>query len=156
MTVRDIAPVFEYTENVTEQMARDMAGRLSPLDLREVKAAGNTPQVAIVDGVNASAECWAYLKSGRPFVIAGVRAPGLIWMLSARDLKEKSATMFFARRAKLDLEARLQRWEVLGNIMWEKNKHHRRLLGWLGFEFGRSVEVNGHDFVTFRKGRANV
>jgi hypothetical protein len=147
---------FEYTECVTEQMAQDMAGRLSPLDLREVKAAGDTPQAALVEGAASSSECWAYLKSGRPFVIAGIRDPGLIWMLSARDLKEKRATLFFARRVKSDLNERLKRWGVLGNVMWAKNKPHKRLLGWLGFDFGQSVDVNGQEFISFKKGFADV
>lgn len=147
--VREAVPVFQYTESVTAQMAQDMAGRLSPLDLREVKATGNTPQAALVEGVNASAESWAYLKDGRAFVIAGIRAPGHIWMLSARDLKDRSATWFFARRARADLAQRLSRWGRLGNVMWAKNEPHKRLLEWLGFQFGKTVRLSSHDFLEF-------
>lgn len=154
--VRQAEPVLEYADVATKEMAHDMAGRLSPLDLREVKAAGNTPLAALVEGVTHSAESWAYLKDGRPFIIAGVREPGLVWMLSARDLKDRRAKWFFARRAKADLAERMLRWPVLGNIMWAKNTVHRRLLDWLGFEFGDAVLVNGNEFVTFRKGRAHV
>lgn len=144
-----------YTELVTESMAADMAGRLSPLDVKEIKAGGNKPKECLVEGVRASAESWAYLKDGRPYVIAGIRKPGLIWMLSARDLKQPDAKWFFARRAKRDLDARQARWGCLGNLIWKANTPHMRLLEWLDFEFGETVEVNGHDYVMFRRG-ANV
>jgi hypothetical protein len=138
-----------YVPRATDEMARDMAGRLSPLDLREVKAGGGRPLESLLAGVAHSDECWAYTLDDRPFAIVGISAPGRIWMLTARDIKKPEASWFFARRAKADLAERMARWGALGNFVYDKNEPHKRLLEWLGFEFGDTVEVNGHPFRQF-------
>lgn len=132
-------------------MAEDMAGRMAPLDVKEVKAGGSTPLASLRGGLENSVEAWAYLADGRPFAIAGIREPGLIWLLTSREIKQPEAKWYFARRAKADLAERIGRWGRLGNAVWAQNEPHIRLLEWLGFTFGDDIEHNGHVYKTFWK-----
>lgn len=139
---------LEYVAPATVDMARDMAGRLAPLDLREIRAGGTQPLKSLEGGITGSDETWAYLKDGRPFAIAGIDG-GVIWLLTARDMKQRDAAWFFARRARADLAERLARWGRLTGVIYDKNAPHKRLLEWLGFEFGDCLDFNGHAFRKF-------
>jgi len=142
-----------FSPYATVEMASDMAGRLSPLDRREIRAAsGMQPGECLRLGVETSAESVAYLLDGRAYALGGVIGDGRIWLLTARDIKSAQARWFFARRCRDDLADMLTRWPRLYNRVYAKNAPHVRLLRWLGFEFG---EPEG-DFLPFEMARERV
>jgi hypothetical protein len=83
--------------------------------------------------------------------IFGVQPEGIVWLLGTAHLDRrllklcKLAPAFIARWS--------QRFPKLFNMTDKRNTRIILWLRWLGFQFGESVDVNGHTFLLFSKVR---
>lgn len=140
----------------TAKHAKALGPHLSEADRNEVAAnSGRDPQDALLFGVRHSRYRYTYTLNGKPFAIAGFADDGdgaaRVWMLVSDDIKQ--AAFGFCRRLRADLEAHFERYDRLHNIVHAQNTTHIRLLKWLGFSFGETVSLNGHDFIEFWRER---
>lgn len=117
-----------------------IAANLRADDLAEVVAASElTPVQAIGLGYAESRPCFTVEFEGRPAAIFGVvPSPvmerfGTVWMLGTNDI-----ALFhrpFLRQSTEWLNKVTADYDIVGNVVDERNKKHIRWLRWLGFRF---------------------
>jgi hypothetical protein len=132
---------------------------LLPADLREIRAFGADPYIALEQSRLHSDPCFAAIDSeGRVMALFGAsphpRLPevGTVWLLGSITLMQNR--FGFLRAAPFWLNRLHSRYRVLGNLTDARNVLHLRWLKWLGFEFGERIEKFGFEqrpFIPFRR-----
>ena len=127
-------------------------------DIAEIKAAsGGTPESALTDGLFVSERCYTIECHGedgiRPCAMFGIARldadTGVIWMLGSDDISRFRRP--FIEKSKQTLAELCAGYKVVGNIVLETNRVHVNWLKWLGFEFGKRIEIDGNTFIHFHK-----
>lgn len=128
---------------------RALAPRMRPEDAAECWAiAEQTPLQALMEGVRTSVESYSVLHADEVIAIYGVgsclfRGVGIVWMLGSDGIKRHSRD--FLRQTRDQVRDLLTRWDVLTNIVDERNTIHIRWLAWAGFSFTRRHPDMGHE-----------
>jgi len=126
-----------------------IARNLRAEDLAEVTAAsGQDPVDAIGLGFAYSKPCFVVEFETRPAAIFGVvPTPGLecfgsVWLLGTNDIPLFSQR--FLRDSRRWLEQITVGYDMVGNVVDERNEKHIRWLRWLGFKFVKRHAEYGH------------
>ena len=115
-------------------------------DLMELKAVGKiNPYQALMAGYLSSRPfCYCGMMDSTPFTLFGVvpvsRNPdiGSIWLLGTDVLTEK-VPISFLRWSKKFLPEMIEPYDMVCNMVHEKNVVHVKWLKWLGFKFIRKI-----------------
>jgi hypothetical protein len=112
--------------------------RMRDADRREVMAAsGRMPEVALLESVRVSTECWAGMIDDRPIAIFGVGPLNILngigspWMLGSDELVSHS--FYLLRMSRPYIERMHRMYPVLFNLVDDRNVVSQRWLRWLGF-----------------------
>lgn len=137
--------------NVRPAVPKDvyaLQGRLREADRMELAANHTDPSSALVQGLfRSKPHAWTVEKDGLVVGMFGV-APGLhekfggVWLLGSEELTQGSE---FLRRSRAWLNRLSAGYDLLYNVVHEKNDVHIRWLKWLGFRFLRHVPPH-HEF----------
>lgn len=93
-------------------------------------------------GMMHSDQCMTGIgKSGSITTMFGVVRPGVIWLISAPDIKDNARELIEVGRPWLD--AMTDKYGELFNVVDERNDVHIRLIRHLGFTFGAPIENQG-------------
>lgn len=119
----------------------DLAPHLRQADRDELEACGIAPFDALHAGLQ-SEPCMTILHRGQPAVMFGVmRGPafwhlerGAVWLLGS-DAIDTSFALPFLRYSRAWLERIAEKYDLLYNVVDERNTVHIRWLKWLGFTF---------------------
>lgn len=127
-----------------------MAPRLRSEDLAEIVAASGQKAVdALGAGFVASRPCMTVEYNGRPAAMFGV-VPGEVeypklgnvWLLGTDDIHLFSRQ--FLRQSRAWLVEIAKGYDLIGNVVDERNDEHVRWLRWLGFRFIKRHATFGH------------
>lgn len=131
--------------------AVNMAPNLRAEDVAECFAAGqHTSLQALQLGYVNSKPCFTVVYEGRPAAMFGVVPSadiyvpqmGNVWLLGTNDINLFSTT--FLRESKGWLERLEKDYDLVGNVVDERNQKHVAWLRWLGFHFIARHERFGH------------
>lgn len=140
-----ITPVFSENaviiEVAREPHVRELAPRLRRSDIEELEAQlGLDPSVALDSSFSQSSACWAVSRNdGTVIAMFGVvPSPrqllvGQAWFVGSPDLYQFRRQ--WVRLSKSWLGRVFDEFEVLFNVMDDRNKTERRWVEWMGFEF---------------------
>jgi hypothetical protein len=118
------------------------AGQLAPLmrqaDIEEVRASsGSTPLEALERAFAVSSLCFTAWRGDTPLAMFGVNEIaeriGVIWFLGSDAATEDPRA--FARLTKYWLKAIQQEFDILTNVVDERNEIHVRWIDKMGFTF---------------------
>ena len=131
-------------------------------DSDEVLASsGKTPFEALVFSLRKSSFAYTALVDGRPEVMFGcgdinvLAEMGAPWLLGT-DAVDANYVAFLRMSKKWKREL-LGRYQVLRNVVDDRNVVSKRWLSWLGFRLGDPFALkNGHIFRLFELDAANV
>lgn len=131
-------------------------------DRDEVLASsGKTPFEALVFSLRKSSFAYTALVDGRPEVMFGcgdinvLAEMGAPWLLGT-DAVDANYVAFLRMSKKWKREL-LGRYQVLRNVVDDRNVVSKRWLSWLGFKLGDPLALkNGHIFRLFELDAANV
>lgn len=129
---------------------REMAPRLRTEDIAEVVAAsGQKPVDALIAGYELSKPAMTVEYRGRPAAMFGIVPSqlefprlGNVWLLGTNDINLFSRE--FLRQSRFWLTTITQGFDIVGNVVDERNLDHARWLKWLGFKFIARHEHFGH------------
>lgn len=132
-----------------------VANNLLPSDILEMWRAGLPDyQEAVRESVNASAFAFTALHDGVPVCLFGLRPDGImsgrarLWMLSTPEIFK--AAREFIRASQTVLTELLDLYPVLYNAVDAHYPSAKRLLRFLGAEFGRELKSPaGFTFIHF-------
>ena len=131
-----------------------LAPRLRAADAAEVRALGKRPIEALIDGFRHSAQCLTIERSGRPCAMFGVVPAeldglhvGVVWLLGSDELL--CFRRLFLRESRAWLDEISQGYDLLANIIDERNTVHIRWLRWLGFSLLGPHTIFGSSFIEF-------
>jgi hypothetical protein len=127
----------------------DMATRLRTEDQAEIVAAsGQPPVVALGEGFAKSTPCYTVMYNGRPAAMFGIVPSdctfprlGNIWLLGTDDINVFSRE--FLRQSKSWLKTICEGYDLVGNLVDERNDKHVKWLKWLEFKFIRRYDEFG-------------
>lgn len=126
-----------------------MAPRLRTEDVAEIVAfSGETALNALGRGYVNSAKCFTVEFEGRASAMFGVaESPimprfGTIWLLGTNDIPLFSRQ--FLRQSSEWLAEIMKGYDIVGNLVDERNESHIRWLRWLEFDFIARHPVMGH------------
>ena len=126
-----------------------VAERMRSADIAEVLAAsGRSPHEALEVSLRKSAFAWTALIDGRPEVMFGagdlniLTLTGVPWLLGT-DAVETNYRQFL-RRSVDWRDQLLRRYDVLRNVVDDRNEVSKRWLRWMGFTIGDPVAVGVH------------
>lgn len=135
-----------------------IATRLREADRIECAALGRTPKQALRIGLIASLNPITVLIDGRPEAMMGVMptsmmsGSGVVWMLGTEALYDHKRA--FLALGPHVVDAMLDDFRRLENIVSADNARAIRFLRWLGFIVGGNAEMHsGVAFVPFHKSR---
>jgi hypothetical protein len=140
------------------------AGRIATLLRKQdriecIAASGQPPEVGLPAAFSVLGHdiIFAETKNGDPILIAGTSpfpgppGIGVIWML-ATPLLERFPKSFI-REGKAWIEKQHDKYPALCNWTWAENDLHVRFLRFMGFAFGKPVQVRGTTFLPFERHR---
>ena len=111
---------------------------------------GLSPLAALSLGLLESINCLTMIgKSGTVTAMAGVvprpQTPGYgaVWLLCANDIRENVRELVEACRWYLDALLSTGEFDALTNVVATSNTTHRRLIQFMGFDFGSPIEGYG-------------
>lgn len=142
---------------------RDLARRLRPQDREEVAALGY-PQA--LEGIYASVAASEWVKAAvvptpkgeRVLAVWGLGAyphlpeVGGPWLLSTRSLERHKKE--FLRRSRSEIAAMQAHFPILRGLVDRRYYGAVRWIGWMGFQFGAPVDINGVAFLPFERREA--
>lgn len=151
-----------YTGIVRTPIPGD-AGRLGAnlrgADLAELKALrpGKDPAWVIQTGIWNTPNARVVEIDGDPAAVYGVVPQqsegypkiGVVWMMGTPALYAHWRE--FARRSRVLLEEATLGYDLVWNMVHDRNVRHVEWLRRLGFTFFRKVPINGHEFIEFSK-----
>lgn len=130
--------MIEMRSSTMEDAAR-MAPLLRDMDRFEIEAlTGEEPETALLQGLSGDV-CLTGLVDDEPILMTGVaagdldRSFGYVWLLGSDRIENHSIQ--FLREGPRYLEAMLDLYPALTNIIHKDNKVHLRWLKWMGFHF---------------------
>lgn len=135
--------------------ASALAPKLRAADLLEIAAhSERSPEAILREGIEAGQSYAVELASGEVCALFGV-APtpeaklGAVWLLGSDSLL--SIRLTFLRHSRTWLRTLFEKYELLGNLVDERNTVHVEWLRWLGFRFLRRVPLGrkGETFFEF-------
>lgn len=145
------------TRQATQLDCFTLSRKLRQADLDEIQASsGSTPYLALLRGLEHSAECYTILRSEavyEPLAMFGVvsmdqnPAVGQVWFLGSDEIKTHS--MEFLRKSKGWIENFHSGYPVLYNNIDARNTVHIKWLQWLGFQFINELHNYGYEGRTF-------
>jgi hypothetical protein len=135
--------------------ARDLAPRLRPADVREIRALrGEEPSRVLEEGLAWSTACFAAEDDAGLLVAlfgagpdGGQDAAGLIWLLASPELERNGRD--FLRQCRHWVDRLHEHCPRLGNVVDARNDVHLRWLAWCGFTVVRRLEGHGVERRTF-------
>ena len=142
----------------------DLAPRLRMADLQEIQAAsGSNPIYALQEGAEHSVpSCTIIGNNGFVAGMFGVLPEkdgyGRVWLLGSDELVSKPLSRQFLKECRSYLHVMERNYQLLGNLIDERNTVHVRWLKWLGFSFIKrypAYGVEGRPFLEFIKLCAN-
>ncbi|SIS72911.1 hypothetical protein [Insolitispirillum peregrinum] len=139
---------------------RDLARRLRAGDRAEVAALGYPDPLP---GIRASAAASLWVKAGvidtrrgeRVLAVWGLGAVagepdvGGPWLLSTRSIERYRSALL--RYAKAEIPAMHQRFPILRGVVDARYAGAVRWIGWMGFQYGPPMEINGVPFLPFER-----
>lgn len=140
-----------------------IAARMRDADVREVMAvSGRTPREALEISLRNTSLAWTGLINGRPEVMFGVGDLNILtstaapWLLGTVAVETNYRQ--FLRRSLDWRDQLLRRYDVLKNVVDDRNEVSKRWLRWMGFELSDPIAlgVNGEMFRLFELRRRNV
>ena len=139
--------------------AERLGGNLRGADLEEIRAAqpGKDPRAVLRAGFESTPNLRVVEIEGEPAAAFGVVPDptpgypkvGLVWMVGSPALYLYWRE--FARRSRPLLAEASLGYDLIWNVVHERNVRHVEWLRRLGFTFFRKVPINGHQFIEFAK-----
>lgn len=119
----------------------EMASRLRTEDQAEIVACSGRPPVeALGQGFACSVPCMTVEYMGRASTMFGVVPSettfprlGAVWLLGTDDINLFSRQ--FLRQSRSWLKEVCKDYDIVGNVVDERNDQHVRWLRWMGFKF---------------------
>lgn len=151
-----------YLRPATVADALDLSLNLRLEDEAEVRTVtGDEPVRSLIHGVKHSDMPVAILDNNDSVlalfgVVPVLEKPktGTVWLLAAPGILKYKRR--FARESRQWLEAIQAQYDVLCNLVDERNTVHLRWLQWCGFTFINRHQVNGHPFLEFVRIKTHV
>lgn len=141
-----------------------MAPRLRNEDRAEIVAASGEPSIiALGRGFVESMPCFTAYYNDRPAVMFGVTPSkrlhplvdpdfprvGYVWLLATDDVNEFKTAFLRLSRKWFDRVTR--DYDIVGNVVDERNTRHIQWLEWVGVKFLRTHKHFGHLGLPFRE-----
>lgn len=139
-----------------------LAVRLCEADIEEYMAAtGKMPHNGLADDISQCEHVYVITikETGEPIAILGCDdwcgtsgAVGGVWLLATEQLKDYAAE--FLRNSHTIVNALHNRWPVLANYTYARNKQHHKLLRFCGFHINENPipwGVGDSEFYFFMK-----
>lgn len=142
-------------ESIIED-AHILAANLRQADIDELEAQGVTPFESLISGFRCSDVCYTLLDDDNyPVAMFGTcTVPEItetyaatIWLLASPAIEK--CKIFFLRNSKKWLEALIEPYDIVFNMVDARNELHIAWLEWLDFKFTDDIEVNGYTFKQF-------
>lgn len=133
---------------------------LSPVIAGELKNLypAMTLEECILKAFEVAAEADAFYVDDDLVAIAGVTVPSILggsafpWLLPHVEHVNKWRYQFLSA-SKLWINEVLRKYPVLENFGTVDNKKAIQWLKWVGFKMGPVININGHDYVSYRLAR---
>lgn len=150
--IRFVPATVEHAELLARTMRQD--------DVAEVHALGGEPRQMLLDGLARSAVVMSVFYGVELGAMCGVEVwprgetllgrteIGAIWSLTSSTFGRYPVA--FTKAARLAVDALLERWPLLCNLVDGRYAGAQRLIEHLGGEFGAPVMVGGQPFLPFR------
>lgn len=107
-------------------------------------------------GLRYSDEAWTGVIDGEPVCMFGavpasmLGGKGVPWMVGTTRLNEMHAQKALLRESRPALKAMISRYDVLANVVDDRNEAAKRWLRWLGFTVSDEIVLVGPDRQAFR------
>lgn len=139
----------------TEADALSLAPRLRDADHEEINASGRPAEEMLVSGVRSPDPTYVAVDDDDvPQIIFGTGPSpdpilGFVWMMATPAIGQCWVRLL--RETPQWIDRLSEDYDVLANVVHEKNSVHIRWLKWAGFVFLRKVQFNGHGFYEFAR-----
>lgn len=135
-----------------------IAASLRPADAAELWASNRTTGAeCMAFGLRFSDQAWTGTIDGEPVCMFGAVPASLLggvgvpWMVGTTELDMLRAQKALLRESRAALDAMLARYDVLENLVDDRNKAAHRWLRWLGFTVDDKTIQHGPDRLAFRR-----
>ena len=137
-----VSELTEYDVEEISTTARD-------IDKEEIwLQTGQDLDEALSDAIDFSSESWAGFVDYELVVIFGVSVGsikdgiGIPWLIGTDQIEDVSVP--FLRRGWYYLNQMKSSYDILQNVVYDKNVIAKRWLNWMGFEMGSVIEYGRH------------
>ena len=143
-----------FTESVAEDIY-ELANNLRADDVRECQASGYTSHRALLEAFTYSDICYSAKVNGHTEAMFGVsdynqpQGYGLVWYLGSDVSFEFPIQL--VKKGREYVQEWLKEFNVLYNVVDERNTQHIEWLKHIGFTFSGEVIINGYKFLQFFK-----
>ena len=134
---------------LTEYDVEEIATTARDIDKEEIwLQTGQDLDEALSDAIDFSSESWAGFVDYELVVIFGVSVGsikdgiGIPWLIGTDQIEDVSVP--FLRRGWYYLNRMKSSYDILQNVVYDKNVIAKRWLNWMGFEMGSVIEYGRH------------
>jgi hypothetical protein len=138
----------------TEEHIASIAPRMRDADVEEVRAAsGRSPDNALRHSLQMSEIAWTVTFDGMPELMFGCGTVDILnnigapWLLGT-DAVERNRRHFLGG-SRYWIQQMQNRWQLLRNVVDDRNAASKRWLAWLGFTL-KDPEPYGYERLPFR------
>lgn len=144
---------FIIVPSVAEDIL-ELKDNLRKDDVRECDACGHTPEEALSAGYVWS-KCYSVKMKGNTEAMFGVVSAeladqpktGVVWFLGSNEVFKFPVSL--VKLGKAYVNEWLEEFDILMNLVDERNKKHIEWLKRIGFIFTESKKLNGYNFRRF-------